>query len=708
MITLEARDSSGGYNTREEPRDLAKNECQDLSNQFPGSPSPRPRPGCSFWGRGSTGTGTGRSADLVELIEFKRIDNSLVLEVYTDGVRAISKDGATNYLVTDLGGTAIPGPRAGTIVSHVRVESSVIAFSDDPSWRWIFEEVGGKVTARKTTVKRPGFNLSTVVSLNSGLAMKKGWYKYGVTFVNRGDSKGQDRIDQYAPGLLESQEDSSNRAKAHIATEVGAVSLTVSWPASFVMDPQVTHVRVYRTDMAISEDTLDGLTLHWVADMAVPLLPNGSVRTITFWDQIRSVSETDYPPETTDLDDAPAAARIYYHNGRLWFAGVPGLPRGNVWHTQIFSTTVLSPLKSLSHLDLTTNFKRISSDSTEQAMAMGQSNNDLYFMTENTVAYLASGDPDNAIKTISGTLGCPFFRSVVEFDQLLVWLSPLGPVYAQNGYVDKMVQHKAGEVWLFSYDGKGYFHDKGMVPDRKNVLGFRYMGAYFLAYGRKIIGFYESPDKRVQGSFRVELADPEMVMNRVCQLGPEQVVFNATKRAAWTPGSRIYSWQFLDPSANTDCGYFYTLKQTMRRLYTDPKNPASVSEPAVVNLWANFTDPGQLKIGLTGDGFRWSKLFTYQERPLSAIQQHQDIDHRTVQVYKQPIPAVGSRASWYDISWEKVYRPPYDFSAFGLSIQIIPRLGIPNDSLSIAAGVDIPVDQDMLLMDPNYDSVGSP
>jgi hypothetical protein len=700
-MSLDAKNSSGGYNTREEPRDLAVNECQMLVNQFPGSPSPRPCPGISYWGRGSTGTGTGRSANLIELIGFRRIDDSLVLEVYANGVRAVSKDGSKNYLVSDSTGGAIPGPQSGSVVSYVRIESSVVAFSNDANWKWIFEEnKSGKIEARHATITRPGFTIDTTVT--TGWSMDKGWYKYAVTFVNRGDSIGVERLDQYAPGLLESKEDSAARVKVNITGDNSSVTLAVAWPNSYVMDPQITHVRFYRTDAAISEDTVDGLTLHWVADIPI----THGVAAAMLYDKIR-VSETDYPPETTDLDDAPAAARIYYHNGRLWFAGVPSRPRGNVYYTQIFETTALSPLKSLSHLDMTTNFVRVSSDSTEQAMAMGQANNDLYFMTENTVAYLVNGDPSGAIKTISATLGCPFFRSVVEYDQILVWLSPVGPVYAQNGIVDKMVQHKAGEVWLFSYNGKGYLHDKNFVPDRQNVLGFCHMGAYFLAYGRKIIGFYESPDKRVQGAFQVEMADPDMAMERVCILGPDQVVFNALRRPAWTSGSTIYSWQFFDSSAKTHCGRFYTLKQTFRRLYTDPKDPSHVSEPAVANLWANFTDNGQFKISINGDGFRWSKLFTYQERGLGSIQQHQDIDHRTVQVYKQPIPAVGSRASWYDVGWEKVFRPPYDFSAFGLSLKVIPRLGIPNDSLSIASGVDVPVDQGMLLMDQNYDSVGA-
>jgi len=113
-----------------------------------------------------------------------------------------------------------------------------------------------------------------------------------------------------------------------------------------------------------------------------------------------------------------------------------------------------------------------------------------------------------------------------------------------------------------------------------------------------------------------------------------------------------------------------------------------------------------LKLYINGDGFRWSKVFTYTERGFADIQQPQDRDHRTVFVYRQPVPAPGLRASWFDVTWEKVFRPPFDFNAFGVLLKVIPRTGLPTDSISMDLGTDVPVDVGMAVFDPNYNSLG--
>ena len=700
MVTLESMDSSGGINTRDDPRTLevTKTQCLDLVNLFPGT-SPKPRPGCTFWGRGSSGTDQGRtSGNLVELIPFRRSDDPIVLQVFSDGVRAVSSMGNNSYLVKDLAGLAINGPKDGSKVTYQRVYSSVFANSDDQYWKWIFEDVNGTITARRPTIQRPDFEATiSGVAGSQGLLTGGSWYKYGFTLVNRGEGYTTFlNTRTYVPGLLECFEDSKKRVVNYLPVGATANQMLIRWTNitdGYVLDPQVTHLRVYRTDSAMSADTVDGLTLHWVADIPI----NSSTPSVSFLDNI-AVSEGDYPPETTDLDDMPSATVMYFNDGLMWFGGIPGLAKGNCWHSRVFGTTALQPLKSLSFVNLAYDYVRVSSDGTESANAIGMSNGDLYFFTPHSVSYLQSGDPDNsAVKKISSTMGCPFPRTMTEWDQILAWMSPVGPVYAQNGAIDKFLKFTASEVWPYTWNGRGFFYSDSV--DKSQVIGFHHMNTWWIVYGKTIIGFYQ-PDGLPQSAMRIELADPDMMMERVCSLGNGIVVFDSVNRGSWTSGSRIYPYRFLDDRSNTDCGFFMTLTQKVRRLYVQMNDPQKVAEPAILLLFANFTDPGDLLFILTGNGFRWSKKFKYQERPLPAIQQHQDIDHRTNWAYKQPIPAVGKRASWFEATWIKIFRPPYDFTCMGLALKIILRPGIQNDSVSINAGDDLLLDVGMAVIDP--------
>ena len=693
MDVLEVRDSSGGYNTREEPRALAVGECLELVNAFPGSPSPIPRPGCSHWGRGAKGLQTGRSGNLIEIIPFRLSSNSYILEVMENEVRAYREVGRSGevYQVKDASGTAIPGCPTGTIICYDRVDDAIVCGSTDPSWSWIFEVVDDVVVARSTNISRPDSFISIQDSNVTG-SILPGWYRYTWTFINRGDRLAENVLDQYTPGKLESWEDSSQRVTRQVPAGITSLQVRIDWTED--PDPQVTHVRVYRTDAAISEDTVSSLTPHWVGDLAIP----DAMSHITFIDSV-AVSEGDYSPETTDLSDLPPTGAMKYHNGRMWIGG----DRGVFFFSRPFASTSVSALKSVTMFRMDTDFRKVASDSTERAMAIGVANNDLYLNTDRSVGYLPDGDPDaNAVKTISSTLGTPFYRTMTEWDQVLCWMSPVGPVMAQNGYVDKMEKFKAGEVWLFAHNPngafqKGFFHDESKVK-KGDVVAFRYMSTWWISGGGKTIGFHESDDKRVRGALSVAFADPEMRIDRVGVVDSETVVFDRISRPAWTSGSRTYPWRFLNQSWNTDAGFFMTVKQTFRRLYFD-KDPSKVCEPFDLTLYAKFTDNGELRANIRGDLERIPLSFRYEERPKTAHQQHQDAKDATRFTLQQAIPAVGARASFYDISWAKIMRPPFDFSCWGARLRVVPRRGIPNDSVSISTPDEIPLDKGLAVLD---------
>lgn len=689
MIRMEIRDSSGGYNTREEPRALASNECMALTNAFPGSPSPTPRPGCTFWGRGRYGTSQSRTGDLVEMIPFRLAQDSFVIEVTTTGVFAFREAG-DNHQVEQIGGGVIPGCAAKSIVAHARVDQSVIASSTDPTWRWIFEEVAGKIVARRPNIARPSSTLTAVPNATPG-TMAQGWYRYAWTFVNRGDSAGVSRFDQYAAGKLESVESSVERVTVNGTTS--SMNVTVAWSGS--LDPQATHVRVYRTDTAISEDTVAGLTLHWLGDIAIPALASS----VTFLDTF-TVAEGDFSPETSDLTELPATAVMKIHNSKMWIGGTDGF----FYYSRPFPSSSGTALKSLTMFNPTFDFVKVSSDSTEKASAIGVANNDIYLNTDRSVGFVRDGDPEQ-FQIISSTLGTPFFRTMCEWDQIVAWLSPVGPVFAQNGYVDKMVAFKAGEVWLnpFPYNRKGFFHDPNKV-DKGEVISFRYMGTWWIAGGGKLVGFHESEDKRISGAMGIEFADGDMAVERVAMIDADTVVVDKIRRPDWTSGSRIYPWRFLNREAKTDLGYFYTIKQTFRRLFVD-KDPSKMAEPFTLTMFANFTDNGELATVIRGDMARFHSSFRYEERARTALQQHQDTSDQSRFAMEQVIPA-GRRASFFDVSWAKVFRAPFDFSCWGCSLKAIPRLGIRTDSVSMSEPEEILLDQGLAIADTSDAAIG--
>lgn len=693
MILMEARDSSGGYNTREEPRALKLNECTMLVNAFPGSPSPTARPGCTFWGRGRNGSGQSRTGDLVEIIPFRLAQDSWIIEVLTTGVVAF-REGGTTHVVNQVGGTPVPGCAAGSMVVYQRVDQSIVVSSTDPAWRWIFEEVDGEIVARAPNIARRSAAFASSQSATSG-AMQKGWYRYAWTWVNRGDSQGVARFDQYAPGKLESVEASAERVVREVTGT--ALDITISWTGA--IDPQATHLRVYRTDVAVSEDTVAGLTLHWLGDL--PL----SGTSITFTDTLR-VGEGDFAPETTDLTELPSTGAMKYHNGRMWIGG----DRGFFYFSRPFASSSSTALKAVTMFNPTFDFFKVSSDSTERSAAIGVANNDVYLNTDRSVGYVRDGDPDRdgALEIISSTLGTPFYRTMCEWDQIVAWLSPVGPVFAQNGYVDKMVAFKAGEVWLnpHPYNRKGFFHDKTKVAAGE-VVSFRYMGTWWIAGAGKVIGFHESEDKRIAGAMQVEFADPDMRMDRVAVIDSDTVVFDKVKRTDWTSGSRTYPWRFLNRESKTDLGFFYTIKQTFRRLFVDPKDPSKMAEPFSIAMFSSFTDNGELAMGIRGDMVRFNSSFKYEERPKSAIQQHQDASAESRFSLMQVIPA-GRRSGFFDISWAKVFRAPFDFACWGVALKAIPRLGIRGDSVSLSDPDEIILDRGLAVSDPSEAILGAP
>lgn len=105
-----------------------------------------------------------------------------------------------------------------------------------------------------------------------------------------------------------------------------------------------------------------------------------------------------------------------------------------------------------------------------------------------------------------------------------------------------------------------------------------------------------------------------------------------------------------------------------------------------------------MKVRLVGDEEMFRKTFTYQQRGQAALLQEQGVPQGAIHVHQQPVPA-GLLASHFDLTVEKMIRPPFDFTMTSVEIRIIPRKSRPLLSVSIDLGTDDPVDSGMALLD---------
>jgi len=581
-------------------------------------------------------------------------------------------------LVRDVSWTAMPnGLRWGAKLSWSRVEGAVIVGSDC-GWSGIFEwdDKAHEFTLRNANIELPpSAYLSVAPSDYSGSLDEGKWYSYAWTLVNRGQDVGVNKWDGFVPGKLESWENLDKRVTVHLPE--GKTSTRLQFHGIPVgVDPQATHIRVYRTMGQDSEEIAAGYTHGWLADIAI--VPG---QTVSVYDHVAGV-ETDQAPTTSGMNEMPALKSMVYANGRLWINGAFGGSPGRWWYSSGIQNAV-GYLKHLTMFNLSTDFKDCSLDDAQQATGAMLLQGDLYLFNERSIFRIADADPSNNPKAVSTKVGCPFPRTLTTCDTWGMFLSEYGPRMIQGGAIDPVKAFTSGQVWPNSVEPSSILRSSS-----EEVVGFWYRSTWWIASGGTIVGLFSDESRGDKGVLSIEFADPSLSMRRIVVFSESEAVFPCGGRLIW----------FLRDNAKTDLDYWITARIKTRRLYVDITDPGKKGEPWDVRVGASFTDPGNMKIRLVGDADRFRKQFVYQTRPKSSLLQPQDVSAAVVTTYQQAVPA-GLHASWFEVTVEKMLRAPFDFRLTGIELGYIPRKSRPQDDVSLSIGSDDPIDSGLALVD---------
>ena len=117
-----------------------------------------------------------------------------------------------------------------------------------------------------------------------------------------------------------------------------------------------------------------------------------------------------------------------------------------------------------------------------------------------------------------------------------------------------------------------------------------------------------------------------------------------------------------------------------------------------MRVFAGWTDPGQIALQLACDNVRFRKLYSVVERPLTAMLQPQEAEARTRVGIQQAIQA-GIHGSFFDLSFEKILRPPFDFRCLGFSLRAKLIRYYPEEHVSLSLGEDDPLDAGLAMSD---------
>jgi hypothetical protein len=659
---------------------MASNECQELINAYPGY-EPRPREGCPAWNR------TNWRGDVRELIAWNDARGDKAIAWTSYGFEWAQRGTTVSTVITDYTGTPLPAPTPGSSICWQRVEGALILGSDDPNgWAKIIEwdTINRAFYWRNANIKPlPGMYLRLSLSTDAGKLTPERWYSYTFTLVNHGRLDGVDHSKVFIPGILESSEDLNKRVLIYLPAGFTSIHVDIVNPSEWVdFDPQANYVRIYRTQPQLSEEEAKGFTHGWLTD--IPGIILGT--TVELIDK-EAGTEIDASPVTSGLNVMPPCKSMIYMNGRLWINGAFGGSPGRWWYSSGIQNAV-SYLKHLTLFALSTDFKDCSLDDAQEATGAAIAGGDLYFFNSRSIFRLADGDVKSSPSVVSTNVGCPFPRTITGVNTWAFFLSSTGPKMIQGGAIDPVKGFKRGEVWPNSREG-GSILRYGRENGSHSVIGFWYRETWWIAAGDIVVGYRIDEASGVNGSLRVVFADPGMSLNRVVVFSDEEALMSGSdRRMIW----------FLRNEDHTDCGYWITVTVKTKRLFVDVKDSSKRAEPYDIRIGARCTDKGSLKVRLVGDDEMFRKTFTYQQRTQAALLQEQGIPQGAINSYQQPVP-YGLLASHFDLTVEKMIRPPFDFSMTSAEIQVIPKSSRAQMSVSIALGVDDPVDLGMAIID---------
>ncbi len=697
-VPLVKEDYTLGYNTRDNPSKIPTRSCQDLVNAFPGS-APQPRAGITrFFGAPSVTLDAGVHIPL-------ETANGVRLFLWNGSVWFVVSQGGVGY---DLlpGGDAFPESATAGRVSWEVVNDSIYVHTSDVTLPLFIIEpytTGIGFQMRKGWIERGRLVVNTeldeLVGSDPGIR-SNAFIGFAATFVRRTDAAAFDGGNAllmepdsdthflFDPGQLESVdllEDRTVWPNGDFADPgVNAwIAVTITPSIAYAnFDPQITHVRLWRTDEAYQPGVAEGLSLRWCADLPVRG-PNTSWNDTNFSylekkpeSVIEGVTDT---LKTLGYNERPPIADMsIYNGGRLWAGYTAAIRQAHGrWFYSEVPQDVERPQKWLSMFRTDTYFKDTDLSDSAQASAIKSVGADIFFFSALGAPYfLRNGDPDASEPVaIPDAPGCPFPLTIATELDGCYYLSKDGPYFISNRQATPLTAFTAGEVWPLCYNGRqGDLFLDGITTIRYDVSGFFFNETWWICCRARniFLGHYIPVSMVAEGPLRVLPAKAGMIPDRGYQLQYGCLIVSNDAYPGEIPA--FHAWRFLDPATQSDDGAGYSISAKSKRFYVNGQDPSVMAEMMEIVFFASWTDAGLLYFEVAGDGFRFIKRLRYGGSTLTS-------DPALVRApgiladFRQSIRFIlnpGAIGRNFEVSWSKRRAAPFDFQHIGFRAEVMP------------------------------------
>lgn len=709
-----------GYNTRDNPTAISFDSAQVMDNYLPNDPNGIPRNGSEKWGHPDGAFGG--SGIVLHTFAYSSIQGDLLI--------CISVDGGTTSIYTKEKDTGS--------VNQLIVQDATLEFSSpDVSWQRILGDVylsngtdkvyilevqeDGSFYFRNANIERPapttigqglvnanavagGFNLSDDIFIG-----------YAVTYVRRNDNDGNgngglddngdpqfqlftNTSDVFHPGVLESDEPPQDTVDGfQIGRTTGQTfspndRMDILLRDLDILDPQITHARLYRSlEFKTSAEAL-GASFRWLADF--PVSGPNSVVDIdgnhSFFDDTSNATMAGNFNFSLNigLDPMPAGSTMTFHKSRLWVGNVVeggqeqrgryyySIPPLDSFYPQKWFSMYLRGTDSLTIGDSVgdpveiTGWKDTDHEDDEFGEVVDVSRNDIIFINSKSIWLLPDGNPEAfEPELIDRENGTTFSNSLVHIGDALYYLSNNGPAMIEGRHVRFLKAHTAGECWPDLYDGtKGYFFT---VADRRLVKGYYVNENWILADNTQAVCMYMPYNEKGFGPWKF-ISAPEVAIS--FGIGS---VFDDKELVVYP--YNVANTQFfgvLNDSLDNDDGNDFTMRCKGKAQYMSAKDRHQFGEAASLLMFVQFTDVGQLLLVLTSDYARIRSIWTYDQRPQGELLQAGRAENKFRQNIFQPI-AEGFLGQHFEVEWIKVHKTPYRFINQGWNLENIIRKKTP-------------------------------
>ena len=298
---------------------------------------------------------------------------------------------------------------------------------------------------------------------------------------------------------------------------------------SIAQEQGATHLRIYRTDHAETQEIAEGLQHRFLVD--VPIY--GSNFETTYVDTTTRGTlegETNYLTTTLYTDPPDGRYMAWAHNS-LWIAGDPDYP-GRAWYSEEpgedggTSYAQQYPQKYASMFNIRDKWVDFEPDDAQVDTGFAVLIDDLYFFKERKIFMLRNASPDQKPECVSRDIGCVFPNTIVVgtfpgYGEMVFFISQKGPaIIRPGGMVELLPDFTIEELWpggelLNRTTGElmnEYTRERVYSIIHENTIILLYGdseddSAYNLLTTNMNFGYYRSPDLKFKGPLQITFED---------------------------------------------------------------------------------------------------------------------------------------------------------------------------------------------------------